>query len=295
VPGRPQGGGGAGFVTVNNRLFAPLQGLNPDNVLMGGYGWLSWTDYDDYGNPHTLHCGLDLNSGQSCDDDLGALLVCPLAGVVRDCIYWNGTQPGEGNHIWIELDDGCDPGRASGVTTWLHNDHLDSFLVVPEQRLAPGEPYGRCGKSGGWSCAHGHVEWLKGPPQDGPWQWPYGWSRQQVEAAYWNPSEWWAAASALVLAEGGQPVPPEVVMILTDWQLRNWVMPDLWAWAGIPYNPESGTAQGWVEALRAGHYLGRPRTDERAYGEGDEAGVWVEFESGLLVYRISDGEASWTG
>ena len=41
---RSQGGGGSGFVTVNSRLFAPLQGLDPNNVLQGGYGWLSATD-----------------------------------------------------------------------------------------------------------------------------------------------------------------------------------------------------------------------------------------------------------
>lgn len=41
---RSQAGGGSGFVTVNGRLFAPLQGLDPNNVLMGGYGWLSATD-----------------------------------------------------------------------------------------------------------------------------------------------------------------------------------------------------------------------------------------------------------
>ena len=49
---RPQGGGGSGFVNVNQRLFAPLQGLNPANVLMGGYGWLSITD-----NGATYHPG----------------------------------------------------------------------------------------------------------------------------------------------------------------------------------------------------------------------------------------------
>lgn len=57
-PLRPAGhvprnaGGGGGFVTVNGRLFAPLQGLNPNNILMGGYGWLSATD-----NGATYHPG----------------------------------------------------------------------------------------------------------------------------------------------------------------------------------------------------------------------------------------------
>lgn len=49
---RRQGGGGSGFVTVNQRLFAPLQGINPNSPLMGGYGWLSVTD-----NGATYHPG----------------------------------------------------------------------------------------------------------------------------------------------------------------------------------------------------------------------------------------------
>jgi hypothetical protein len=286
-PGRTarQGGGGSGFVNVNSRLFAPLQGLNPANVLMGGYGWLDKTD-----GGATYHPGLDLNSGSGCNADEGALVVAPLAGVVRATLFWNGYSAGEGNHVWVELDDPCLPGP-----TWWHTDHLQSISVGLGQRLVPGQPIGPCGRSGGWDCAHAHTELLTGPPYYGWYQWPYGWSRAQVEANYWNPSQWWAAASALVLAEGNQPIPPEVVAVLTDWQIKNWIMPDLWQWQGIDYNPEAGTSQGWVNALRAGHYLGRPRTGERPYGEGNEAGVWVEHEHGLLVYRFSDDQASWTG
>ena len=274
-----------GLVNVNNRLFAPLQGLNPANVLMGGYGWLSVTD-----GGMTLHPGLDLNSGGSCNADEGKAVVTPLAGVVRAVLPWNGSSLGEGNHLWVELDDVCCPGP-----TWVHVDHLLDILVHEGQRLSPGETIGLCGRTGGWDCAHAHTELTKGPPATGYWQWPYGWSRAQVEAAYWNPSEWWARASALVYAEADHPAPPEALMLLTDWQLRNWILPDLYLWAGIEYNPDAGTAQGWVEALRAGRYLGRPRTGERPYGGGDEAGVWVEYESGLLLYRLRDGEASWTG
>jgi hypothetical protein len=91
------------------------------------------------------------------------------------------------------------------------------------------------------------------------------------------------------------PEEPEQLKMMEDWQLKSWVLSDLYAWAGIPYNPESGTAQGWVEALRDGHYLGRPRTQERSYGEGDDAGVWIEFDHGVLLYRLRDGQASWTG
>ena len=279
---RSQAGGGSGFVNVANRLFAPLQGLDPNNVLMGGYGWLSMTD-----GGATYHPGLDLNSGSGCNADEGASVVVPLAGITRAVLY---AASGEGNHVWVELDDPCLPGP-----TYFHVDHLASVGTTVGQRHPAGGHIGTCGRTGGWDCAHAHIELTQGPPRTGYWQWPDGWSRSEVEAAYWNPSAWWSAATALVLAEGQQPIPPEVAMILNDWQIKNWILPDLYLWAGVPYDPQSGTAQGWVEALRAGHYLGRPRTAERRYGEGEEEGVWVEYDSGLLLYRIRDGEASWSG
>lgn len=92
-----------------------------------------------------------------------------------------------------------------------------------------------------------------------------------------------------------EPIPPEVIMLMEDWQIKQWVLADLYAWAQIPYNPDDPTSQGWVNALRAGHYLGRPRTTGRAYGEGDQAGVWAEFDYGVLWARAIDGATSWTG
>jgi len=98
----------------------------------------------------------------------------------------------------------------------------------------------------------------------------------------------------------GPPPPqpePEKIMLMDDWQIRNWVLQDLYAWAGIPYNEADPTSQGWVNALRAGHYLGRPRTTGRAYGKEEDgtAGVWAEFDYGVLWARASDGATSWTG
>jgi uncharacterized protein YvpB len=100
---------------------------------------------------------------------------------------------------------------------------------------------------------------------------------------------------ALALVPLELPPEPEKLMLMEDWQLKAWVLADLYNWAGVPYNPESGTAQGWVDALREGVYLGRPRTGERPYGQGEDAGVWIEFDSGVLLYRARDGKASWTG
>jgi hypothetical protein len=275
-----QGGGGGGFVTVNDRLFAPLQGLNPNDVSQGGYTWLSVTD-----GGATLHPGIDLNAGGACQADEGAGVVSPLAGVVRAIRY---AASGEGNHIWLELDDACCPGP-----TWLHVDHLLSVECDEGQRLSPGERFSACGRTGGWDCAHLHTEFLKGPPAQGYSQWPYGWSRAQVEAAYYQPSAWWNAATALVYAEGAQPPPPEVVMAMNDFELTNYVLAQLYEWASIPFDPDSGIAKTWVAAMRAGHYPGRPRTGERPYGE-PLAGVWAEFDLGVLVWK-PDGTMSWTG
>jgi hypothetical protein len=107
------------------------------------------------------------------------------------------------------------------------------------------------------------------------------------------------AVQAMALQPIDRPPPPqpepEKIMLMEDWQIRAWVLQDLYAWAGIPYNPDDPTSQGWVNALRAGHYLGRPRTTGRPYGEGDQAGVWAEFDYGVLWARASDGATSWTG
>jgi murein DD-endopeptidase MepM/ murein hydrolase activator NlpD len=278
-----QGGGGSGFVNVQNRLFAPLQSLDPNSILQGGYDWLSKTD-----GGMTYHPGLDLNTPGGCDSDLGKLVVAPLAGAVRAAIPWDHATPGEGNHIWLELFDSCLPGPS-----WFHIDHLQDIDVAVGQSVTPGQPIGACGKSGGWSCAHGHSEWLTGPPRDGFYQWPYGWSRGQVEAAYWNPYTWWNAASALVYAEGATPPPEEVVMAMSDFELTNYVLAQLYEWARVPFNPDSGIAKCWVAAMRAGHYPGRPRTEERRYGEPN-AGVWAEFDLGVLIWK-PDGTMSWTG
>lgn len=233
---------------------------------------------------------MDLNSGSGgCNSDEGLLVVAPLAGVVRATLFWDGSSSGEGSHVWVELSDPCLPGP-----TWWHTDHLAAISVGVGQRLAPGQPIGACGRTGGWDCAHAHTELLRGPPTYGWWQWPYGWSRAQVEASYWPPLAWWQAASALVLADGNQPIPPEVVAMLSDWEMLNWVMPDLWAWAGVAYNPEALTSKAWLQELREGRYRGRPRTTDREYGD-PVRGAWAEFDAGVVVTRADSGEWGWHG
>lgn len=274
--------GRAGFLNVQGRLFAPLQGLEENDVLMGGYGFLDWTDYDQAGIPHTAHPGADLNAGSGCNADEGYPVVAMLAGVVRAVLLWDGVTSGEGNHLWLELVDEMAPGP-----TWLHHDHLKTVSVAVGQRVAPGELLGTCGRTGNWDCAHLHTEWSKGAPPNGWWQWPLNWTREQVEDAYYNPRTWWDAAAANVAG-----APSEVVaMLLEGWQLKGWVLADLYQQAGVPFNPESATANAWCDELHRGVYRGRPRGNEHAI----EDGVWQEFEAGVVIWRQSDGAVSWNG
>ncbi len=275
--------GQADFVNVQGRLFAPLQGLNPNDVLEGGYGWLSVTD-----NGATLHPGLDLNSGTSCNADEGLLVVAPLGAIVRATLFWDGSTAGEGNHVWLEVDSPDSPGP-----TWVHIDHLDEIWCQEGQRLAPGDALGRCGRSGGWDCAHAHTELLKGPPEYGWWQWPYGWSRGQVEAAYYDPSVWWSAAVAKV----GQ-APPEVVVSILSGAQAAAVQAVVWGEYWNPDAAEYAIPAAWRSEWRRGVWRGAPLSSEQLVpedpAEGKPAGSWMLFEQGAACW-LPGQDVSWTG
>ena len=81
--------------------------------------------------------------------------------------------------------------------------------------------------------------------------------------------------------------------MLSDWEVLNWIAPELWRWAGIDYNAEALTSKAWLAELRAGRYRGRPRTADRPYGEG--RGDWAEFDLGTVVTTSATGEWSWNG
>jgi len=171
---------------------------------------------------------------------------------------------------------------------------LDNTALVPRQYpLSPG-----------WT-AHHFILLTASPPDVDPNRYssdplsyyigsPYFYTEASTRQASANLGNV-QAQSLVPLDVTPEPPPPERIMLMEDWQIRAWVLSDLYQWAGLPYNPDSGTAQGWVLALRGGTYLGRPRTEERAYGEGDQAGVWVEYDHGVLFFRLSDGSWSVTG
>jgi murein DD-endopeptidase MepM/ murein hydrolase activator NlpD len=282
VNGTAQPSGAAQFLSTNG-IYVPLVGVSPNDVLSGGYGWLSPTDYDAYGVPHSLHPGLDLNAGSGGNADCGLPVCAPVDCVVEAVLPWNGAG-GEGNHLWLRTED-----TRAIAPAWVHYDHLQAIHVGVGQVVVAGQTVGLCGATGGWDWCHLHLELAKQRPASW-WVWPYGWSRGQVEAAYFDPSAWyWETVS-----KAGQGVVPEEAMkVLNDWELAHWIMPELWGWAGIPYNPEALTSKAWLEELRQGRYRGRPRTADRPYGDG--RGHWAEFEQGCVVTRTDSGEWSWQG
>jgi murein DD-endopeptidase MepM/ murein hydrolase activator NlpD len=277
--------GEAGFINVNERLFAPLQGLNPADVTQGGYGWLDLTD-----GGRTYHPGVDLNSGGSCNADEGLLVVAPLAAIVRAAILWDGTTMGEGSHVWLEVVDELDPGP---VSTWVHYDHLQRIDCQVGQRLAAGERCGRAGRSGGWDCAHLHTELVKGPPPNGYWMWPYGWTQEQVEDVYYEPAAWWRAASARA-----QGAPEEAVSMILSGAQTAVVQASIW---GAYWNPEASEhaiQASWRDEWRRGVWRGAPLSEEQPLPpdptEDKPAGTFRLFEQGVACWL--DGlPVSWNG
>lgn len=286
-------GGGSGLQTpsvhtagfppnINGRLFAPLQGINPDNVLQGGYDWLDLTD-----GGQTYHPGIDANVEGGCNADEGALVVSPLTGIVRAIIPWDGHTPGEGNHVWVELDDTCLPGP-----TWFHVDHLATIETVVGMLLQPGDLIGTCGRSGGWDCAHLHAEWLKGAPIMGYSQWPYAWERALVEESYWNPWDWWTAAKTLVEQETGKD---PTMAILTGAQ-RAAVQAAIWGEYWHPEAADHALPAAWRDEWQAGRWRGIPLSGEEPIpeSEGHPAGVFQQFEFGTACW-LPGQPVSWEG
>lgn len=275
--------GAAGFINVNGRLFAPLQGLAANDVTQGGYRFLDLTD-----GGHTYHPGVDLNSGGSCNADAGLPVVAPLAAIIRKLLPWDGWSSGEGNHLWLEVASADAPGP-----TWIHFDHLAAFAVVEGQRVGAGELIGYAGASGNWDCAHLHTEFLPAPPPDGWWTWPYGWTVAQVEEAYYRPSAWWNAASAKVQGATEEAI----VAILSGAQsaaLQAAVWGRYWNAAAADHAIESS----WREEWRRGVWRGAPITDEQLIpqddAEGKPAGSFRLFEAGLAAW-LPGSPVSWNG
>ena len=266
--------------TQINGVYSPLQGVQASDPLMGGYGYLQWSDAGG-----CWHEALDLNSMGGGDSDLGACVVTPLDGFVTFVGVWDGVSSGFGNHVAVWVDD-----ERAAQPCYYHVAHLDRIDVHEGQEVAAGTQLGLCGKSGWQPYAHVHAAlWWEVPP--GGWDfWQLGYSKEWVAEHTLDLEAWiWESVTkAGEMTEGG-----DMASAMSDWQLTNYVLAQLYEWAGIPFNPEGGIPKTWVAALREGVYCGRPRTDDRPYGEPLE-GWWSEFESRVLIYK-ADGTMSWNG
>jgi hypothetical protein len=262
-------------------VYAVLQALQAGNPLMGGWGYLTWTG-------SVYHEAADLNSLGGGDADLGAWVVAPLDGVVTFVEPWDGWTSGFGSHVAVFVDD-----ERAAQPCYVHLAHLARIDVAVGERVAAGVPLGTCGRSGNQGYAHCHAAWWYDVPPGGWNFWQTGYAKDWVAERTLDPGDWFWASVAKADALSGGGIAPEVVAMLSDWELLNWVMPDLWAWAGLAYDPEALTSKAWLQELRAGRYRGRPRTAARPYGDG--RGDWVEHDAGVVVTRSDTGEWSWQG
>jgi hypothetical protein len=223
---RSQAGGGGGGFLEQNGVYVPLQGTNPGDPLNGGYGYLDWTD-----GGATPHPGSDLNAGSGCNADEGAPVVAQVGGVVVAVLPWDGWSSGEGNHLWVYYDD-----ERAVAPAWSHHDHLSGFNVMEHQRFEAGHLLGWCGRTGGWECAHDHVELLRQQPSSF-WLWPYGWSPAQVQGLYFDPYVWTQQTVAKAGEHGGETIPME-----TTPEEREAMKPYFETY-GVPCNPDTAIYQ----------------------------------------------------
>lgn len=288
-PGRTAGTPIPGLVSANG-VYVPLAAIDTSNPLMGGYGWLDATD-----SGATHHPGVDLNSptggsGTGCNVDEGLPVVAPVTGVVRAALFWDGSTPGEGNHVWVELDA---PEQGwTGATTWMHVDHLQAIYCGVGDRLDAGDPLGTCGRSGFWDCAHTHLEFARGRPTSW-YQWPFGWSRAQVEQAYYPPLEWFLATVTLAGAlQGGGAADVSILTGAQQAAVQAVVWDDLWD----PAAAEFAIPTSWREEWKAGRWRGEPRGPEQPVpaSEDQPAGAWQLFEYGTACY-LPGQPVSWEG
>jgi len=241
-----------------------MDGLSKYDPLQGGYDFLALTD-----NGHTFHPGVDLNAGNGGDADLGNNCRAVIDGTIYGITKWGGSLTGYGNHLWIAFRDG----------SYGHYCHLDWMANVSVgEEVHSGDAIGACGKSGNQTWAHLHFEVRRDQP---PYldYWPYGVSKETVIHDYHRPLEWFRN---LFFEQGD-------VSMLSQWQIVNWVLVDLYTESGLAFNPETAINKSWADEMKAGRYKGRPLSPEHQI----EGGAWQEFQLGVAVWL--GGTISWNG
>jgi len=215
--------------------------------------------------------------------DLGCWTGTVLSAMRPGVVQWSGYDgSGYGELVIVRHDD-------DGAQWYYGHQHVR--LVATGDRVAAGTRLGTSGNTGNSSGPHLHLG-----------KRPAGYDPENGFGGFVDP----VPDLIFSLAPPPPPVPPvppvpptpEEVALMTDWELINYVLAPLYAWAGMAaaFNPDGGIQKCWVAALRAGVYAGRPRTGDRPYGSAanPEAGWWAEFEHRVLIYH-QDGTMSWNG
>ena len=237
--------------------------------LDGGFAFGAWTG-------SVYHPGVDLNSGQGGDADLGQPVASPGAGTVRRVVT---GEPGYGNHIWVEMAD----------THWLHYAHNQRVLVAEGDSVVRSEVLALCGKSGGpWGStwwAHLHAEVTYRRPAS--WsQWPYGWSKDAMLAAYMDPFAYLCATWPDTAGGGGTVDEP----VLSDGELEHEYRPLVWGALYDAAAADFAIPARWKAEVRLGNDLGKPLGPETPLRSG---GVVQFFSRGPIFYK--DGKTSLCG
>jgi hypothetical protein len=263
-------------------VYAVLEGVAPGNALMGGYGYLQWSDAGG-----CWHEALDLNSMGGGDADLGARVVAPVAGLVTEVLWWNGAM-GFGNHLAVWLDD-----AAAAPPCYLHVAHLDTMVVRPGERVAAGQPLGTCGKSGLQPYAHVHTAlWKTVPP--GGWDfWQTGYSKAWVAEHTHDPADWFWASVAKA-----QGAPEEAWVAILSGAQAAAVQAVVWGDWWEPAAADFAIPTAWRDEWRRGVWRGAPLAREALVPEdaaaGKPAGSWQRFQYGAAVW-LPGQPVSWNG
>jgi murein DD-endopeptidase MepM/ murein hydrolase activator NlpD len=245
----------------------PLEGASRVAPLLGGYA------FAEHQSNGVYHPAVDLNAGGSGDADLGKPVRTPTDGVVRAVLPWDGFSAGFGNHVWLEATDGH----------WLHLAHLHTLACHEGERLARGALVGTCGKTGNWQWAHTHWEVTYAKPSS--WmQWPTGWSKDRVLAAYMDPFAY-LAATWPAPSETGEGNPEMEEPVLSDAELAHKAQAQEW---GEFYPGDAAIdfaiPARWRAELRQGRQLGKPLGPEEDIPDVPGARSQA-FQFGRIYYR----------
>lgn len=182
----------------------------------------------------------------------------------------------------IELvSSAADQAGPEPYTEWQYRCLRE--IVLPWIRDNLGEPV---------AIGHGEVQADRSDPVR------FDWGRAgfspwlaDVEGHLWNP-----AIYPVVIDPNP---PPEVLMHLTDDEIKSHIVQYLFDQAGQPFAPFYGIGSAWASEYRQGRYRGAPTSPEIGVDNPADAAnsdrIFQAFEFGCVTYQRSTGIFSWAG